>query len=53
MTTQEAIEELKKAQQQDTEDGHVRADEILCQFLTDKGFSDIVEEYEKVDKWYA
>ena len=37
----------------DTEIAHARADEILCNFLIDLGYQNIVDEYEKVDKWYS
>lgn len=42
-----------------TEDGdekeynHVEADNILCRFLDELGYSAIVIEYKKIDKWYA
>lgn len=32
---------------------HGEADDILCQFLIDLGHNDLVEEYNKVDKWYS
>ncbi len=54
MTTEDAIRLLKEAQQSnDTEGGHVDADNILCQFLADLGHKEIVEEYRKVDKWFS
>ena len=37
----------------DTEDAHVNADELLCEFLKKLGYEKLVDEYEKVDKWYA
>jgi hypothetical protein len=37
----------------DPEIAHVNADEILCELLTSLGFSDVVEEFKKVPKWYA
>ena len=54
MTTEQAIEELKKAQANgDTECAHGHADDVLCKLLTALGYADVVEEYKKVDKWYA
>ncbi len=35
------------------EEGHKRADDILCELLTAIGYEDVVKEYEKVGKWYA
>lgn len=37
----------------DTEMSHIAADRILCKFLTFLGHSDVVEEYFKIEKWYA
>lgn len=50
-----AIKELKLLQcdSGDIELEHIEADKILCKLLIDLGFSEVVEEYEKIDKWYA
>lgn len=37
----------------DTEDAHIEADYILCKFLEDLGFDELVKLYRKVDKWYS
>lgn len=37
----------------DTEVAHKYADSLLCEILEELGYEDIVEEYEKIDKWYA
>ena len=37
----------------DCEAAHVKADQILLDILLDLGYDDIVQEYEKIDKWYA
>lgn len=37
----------------DLEVDHAKADEILCQLLTELGFGEIVDKYEDVEKWYA
>lgn len=50
----EAIQELKKLQKTyDTEANHVEADEILCELLKELGFEDVVEQYNKIKKWYS
>ena len=54
MTREEAIEQLKACQgTQDCEAAHADADEILCVLLKSLGYSDVVAEWEEVDKWYA
>lgn len=54
MTEQEAIQEIEnKCHSGDKEMDHSRADEVLCDFLKSLGFFDLVEAWEKVDKWYA
>lgn len=54
MTREHAIAELKKLQELgDTEAAHSDADEVLCKLLSALGYQDVVDEWEKVDKWYA
>ncbi|MDA1029707.1 MAG: hypothetical protein O3B41_11745 [Bacteroidetes bacterium] len=58
ISAQEAIEKLK--QQQVPVDAatfvphppHQEADSILCEFLIKLGYGNVVDEYEKVEKWY-
>lgn len=51
---QGAIDDLKALQGDgDTEYQHGKADEILCNLLTYLGYKEVVDEYHKVDKWYA
>lgn len=50
----EAKQQLIALQQvADLESAHVKADEILLRMLSELGFDDIVQEYQKIDKWYA
>jgi len=37
----------------DTEADHGEADKALCLFLRSLGYGELVDEWEKVDKWYA
>lgn len=37
----------------DEEQGHGLADTILCDFLKHLGYTEIVDEFKKVQKWYA
>ncbi len=54
MTREEAIAALKDCQTSgDTEATHSEADDVLCKFLVALGYQDVVDEWEKVDKWYA
>ena len=47
-------EELRELQGcKDTETAHYTADELLCEFLTAIGYEDVVEAYNKINKWYA
>lgn len=48
------IEALKTLQESDdTEMAHSIADDVLCELLTELGYKDVVEEYNKIGKWYA
>lgn len=54
MDRETALKELKQCQESgDTEIAHSEADNVLCQLLTSLGYDDVVEEYIKVDKWFA
>lgn len=53
-STKKHIEALKVEQQNnDTEEAHANADGVLCNLLEELGYTKIVEEYDKVHKWYA
>ena len=48
------LEELVALQQvHDLEAAHIRANDILVELLINLGFENIVNEYEKINKWYA
>lgn len=49
------MDRLKAAQEnfRDVESAHVDADQVLCDLLEALGYKQIVEEYDKVKKWYA
>jgi hypothetical protein len=54
LTKEEALKMILEAQQNDdTEGAHSNADHALCGFLEHLGHGDLVEEYHKVDKWFA
>ena len=50
----EAVEKMKECvNNSDTELAHLDADNILCDVLTQLGYKELVDLYEKVHKWYA
>ena len=50
----QAVIDLRKLQcYGDVEGAHGDADDILCQVLNAFGLQELVEEYDKVEKWYA
>lgn len=54
MTREEAIEKLKSWQDSgDFEVSHSEGDDILCALLRSLGYGDVVDEWDKIGKWYA
>lgn len=54
MTREQAMNELKLAQESDdTESAHADADKALCLLLRALGYDDVVDEWQKVKKWYS
>ena len=50
----DAIKKLKELQlSTDTESAHSYADDVLCELLKNLNCKDVVEEYNKIDKWYS
>ena len=48
------MDRLKAAQDNwDTAYAHADADTVLCDLLEALGYKKVVEEYNKVEKWYA
>lgn len=51
---QKYIEKMKELQNaRDTEGSHIDADDLLCELLVELGFQEVVDEYNKIGKWYA
>ena len=49
-----ALTELKKIQgDMDIEYAHIKADDILCDFLNSLGYDKVVDVYNEIDKWFA
>ena len=55
MTREEAIKSLNDIEKLrgDPENWHLAADYVLCELLTSLGYQDVVDAWEKVEKWYA
>ena len=56
MNREEAIKQLNELSSDysgDTEADHSTADNILCELLSSLGYQDVVDAWEKVNKWYA
>ena len=50
----ELCEQMKALQDiWDIEEAHGKADDILCKALKQLGYNELVDLYEKVDKWYS
>jgi hypothetical protein len=50
------LEEMKKIANEadeDRENAHMEADDLLCSFLLELGYTELVELYESFGKWYA
>jgi len=50
-TYEEYIIEMKKLS--GGEGDHIDADNLLCEFLEDLGYTELVKAFEKIGKWYA
>jgi hypothetical protein len=54
MNREEAIDWLKRLQSdRDIEMAHSTADDILCRLLSGLGYDDVVQEYLKINRWFA
>ncbi len=53
MTRADAIELLRKLQNEsDTQEAHFAADAVLCELLESLGCQDVVDEWDRVCKYY-
>lgn len=54
MTRDQALKELREIKSnEDGEESHMRADDVLCELLASLGYQDVVDEYEKLIRWFA
>lgn len=49
----ELDEALKHNDRGNWDEGHIKADSALCSLLTKLGYTDVVDKWRKVDKWYS
>ena len=50
---QEYVDRLKECKEYDAESGHMEADKILIDFISNLGYESIVEAWNEVEKWYS
>lgn len=54
MTYEQALVRMRAAQQiENEEDAHIMADKILCDYLVSLGATELVDEWNKIPKWYS
>ena len=44
---------IQETHKGDVEHAHVTADKYLCNLLKELGYDRVVDEYEKIEKWYV
>ena len=49
----ETMKGIAEFSHRDPELGHIRADELLVEFLRAKGYKDLANVFEEVSKWYS
>lgn len=49
----EKMQQIADDPEMDTEQGHVRADALMCELLKKLGYEDGVAIYEAMSRWYA
>lgn len=49
----QTIKKLEACNTNDPEADHSKADKLLCDFLIELGYSDVVKEWNKIKKYYA
>lgn len=50
---EEAIKKIQEAANNGTEEGHYDGDKVLCDLLILLGYKEVVDEWNKLDKWYS
>lgn len=47
------IKLLQEVNKEDTETAHIQSDSIICDLLEELWYSEVVSEYDKIEKWYS
>lgn len=47
------LKQMKECSKYETEYSHIEADNILCELLEKLGYTELIETYQKLDKWYS
>ena len=50
---QEYVDRLKECKEYDAESGHMEADKVLIDFISNLGYESIVEAWNEVEKLYS
>lgn len=45
--------EIEDCERFGAEEGHIYADDLLCELLRRLGFEEVVEKFENLKKWYS
>ena len=54
MTPKEAADRMRQIDEdEDTESGHMMADDLFCEILKSLGYDEAVDIFDNMDKWYA
>ncbi len=54
MDPKEFAEKMKAiADERDTERGHIKMDDLMCELLRSLGYGDGIDIFDDVPKWYA
>jgi polyhydroxyalkanoate synthesis regulator phasin len=50
----QVVEQMQQLEDNDdTEEAHIEADKLLCSFLRELGYDELVDAFEDIDKWYS
>lgn len=47
------LKQMKECNNYGTEEGHSQADGLLCGLLEELGYTELVEIYQNLEKWYS
>lgn len=47
------LKQMKECAKYETEHSHIEADSILCELLKKLGYTELIETYQNLEKWYS